>query len=461
MTQRQTRLLKKRHFLPLFLTQFLGAFNDNAYKNALVILITYIVAEKSGMNPQILVTLAAGIFILPYFLLSAMAGQLADKYERSMLIRRVKFVEIVLMVAAAIAFACESVWMLMTVLFLMGMQSTFFGPLKYTVLSQHLADNELIAGNAMVSAGTFLAILLGTIVGGLLILAEIDIPLLSSLFQEKISGGVLMVSALTIVVAVLGWLASRSIPLAPPSSPELKINWNIPHETWRIITFAREEEDVFLSIVGISWFWLVGATFLAQFPNFAKVTLGADETVVTFFLTMFSVGIAIGSLLCNRLLKGIVSGLYAPMGALGMAAFTILLYWFSRNYVAAPEDRLMNFIDFASDKGNWPIIGCLLTISVFGGIYVVPLYAIMQSRSHVEHRARTIAANNVMNALFMVVSALASTAMLAVGLKVTEVFLAIGIVNLPVAYIVRKIVIVQRAKIREKIYAERLAPDDI
>jgi acyl-[acyl-carrier-protein]-phospholipid O-acyltransferase / long-chain-fatty-acid--[acyl-carrier-protein] ligase len=455
MAKTQFSLLGKRRFLPLFLTQFLGAFNDNAFKNALVILITYIAAEKSGIDPQILVTLAAGIFILPYFILSATAGQLADKYEKSMLIRRMKLIEILLMCSAAVAFATQSVWLLMTVLFFMGMQSTFFGPLKYSILPQHLEDNELIGGNAMVSAGTFIAILLGTIVGGLLILAEMHVPLLTPLTGGAISGGVLMVSTLTIGVALLGWWASYSIPKAPASEPQLKVSWNIPRETWRIVCFAREEEDVFLSIVGISWFWLVGATFLAQFPNFAKVTLGADETVVTFFLTMFSVGIAIGSMLCDKLLKGIVSGVYAPIGALGMAVFTVALYWLSKDYVPAPEDQLMNFMSFATDSHNWPIIGCLLAVSVCGGIYVVPLYAIMQSRSPKEHRARIIAANNVMNSLFMVVSALASTAMLAGGFTVTDVFLTIGLVNVPVAFIVRRIVIIQRAKVREKIAAAR------
>lgn len=455
MAKTQFSLLGKRRFLPLFLTQFLGAFNDNAFKNALVILITYIAAEKAGMDPQILVTLAAGVFILPYFLLSATAGQFADKYEKSCLIRRMKLIEICLMVLAAVAFASQSVWVLMGVLFLMGTQSTFFGPLKYSILPQHLEDNELIGGNAMVSAGTFIAILLGTIVGGLLILAEMHVPFLTAATGGNIGGGVLLVATLTIAVGVIGWLASRSIPEAPASEPELKISWNIPRETWRIVSFAREEEDVFLAIIGISWFWLVGATFLAQFPNFAKVTLGADETVVTFFLTMFSVGIAIGSMLCDKLLKGIVSAVYAPLGALGMAVFIGALYYVSKDYIPAPEERLMNFMDFARQSENWSIIGCLLAVSVCGGVYVVPLYAIMQSRSAKEHRARIIAANNVMNSLFMVVSALASTAMLAGGFSVTDVFLAIGLVNVPVAFIVRRIVIIQRGKIREKIAAAR------
>lgn len=439
-------LLGKRRFLPLFITQFLGAFNDNVFKNALVILITYIAADKAGMNPQILVTMAAGVFILPYFLFSATAGQLADKYERSMLIRYVKIAEIILMSAAAIAFAFHSVWMLMAILFLMGVHSTFFGPLKYTVLPQHLHPDELLGGNAMVSAATFLAILLGTITGGLLILAEMDVPILTALTGGAISGGVLLVSLVVIAVAAAGWLASLNIPDAPAPMPELRISWNIPRETWKLVVFAREEEDVFLSIIGISWFWLVGATFLAQFPNFAKSTLGADETVVTFFLTLFSVGIGLGALLCNRLLKGVVSGIYAPLGALGMAAFTVLLYWFSRDYAASPDAPLINMVDFASNSANWPILGSLLAISVCGGIYVVPLYAIMQARSHAEHRARTIAANNVLNALFMVASALASTAMLAAGFTVTDVFLTIGVVNLPVALLVRRIVKVQRAK---------------
>jgi acyl-[acyl-carrier-protein]-phospholipid O-acyltransferase / long-chain-fatty-acid--[acyl-carrier-protein] ligase len=455
MAKNQLHLLGTRRFLPLFVTQFLGAFNDNAFKNALVILITYMAAEQAGMDPQILVTLAAGIFILPYFLLSATAGQLADKYERSRLIRMVKLAEIVLMVAASAAFILQSTGLLLVVLFLMGVQSTFFGPLKYTVLPQHLHDNELISGNAMVSAGTFLAILLGTIVGGLLIMAQLNVPLLSALAGDAARGGVLLVSALIIAVAVLGWLASRAIPSAPASAPELVVSWNIPRETWRIISFAREEEDVFLSIIGISWFWLVGATFLAQFPNFTKVTLGADETVVTFFLTLFSIGIGMGALLCNRLLKGIVSGIYAPIGALGMAVFTVALYWLSKDYTPAPPDQLMHMADFVADSSNWGIIGCLLAIAISGGIYVVPLYAIMQSRSHPDHRARVIAANNVINALFMVVSALASTFMLASGFTVTDVFLAIGVVNLPVAYIVRKIVIIQRTKLRGKIAAAK------
>lgn len=429
MNKDQFDLLTSRRFLPLFLTQFLGALNDNVFKNALVILITYVAAAKAGMEPQILVTLAAGIFILPFFILSATAGQLADKFEKSGLIRRIKLIEILLMIAASIGFYFNSVWLLMGVLFCMGAQSAFFGPLKYSILPDHLRENELIGGNALVEAGTFLAILLGTIAGGLLILAE---------------GGVGIVSIMVISVAALGWLASRHIPQALPPAPELKVNWNIAGETWRIMGYARENADVFLSIIGISWFWLVGATFLAQFPTFAKVVLGADETVVTFFLTLFSIGIGIGSMLCNKLLKSEVSATFVPFGALGMAAFTVLLYFASRQL--APGTEMLDFAAFVASPSHWLIIAALLGVAVCGGIYIVPLYAIMQSRSNPQYRARIIAANNVMNALFMVVSAIATLGLFAAGLSVTDVFLAVGLVNLPIAWMIRWIVKHQQAK---------------
>lgn len=438
MSKDQLALLTSRRFLPLFMTQFLGAFNDNVFKNALVILITYVAADKAGMNPQILVTLAAGIFILPFFVFSATAGQLADKHEKSRLIRVIKLVEILLMVSAAIGFYTSSVWLLMLVLFLMGAQSAFFGPLKYSILPEHLYEHELIGGNALVEAGTFLAILLGTIAGGLLILAD---------------NGVLYVSLLVFVVALAGWLSSRAIPHAAPSAPALKIHWNMAAETWRIIGFARESQDVFLAIIGISWFWLVGATFLAQFPTFAKITLGGDETVVTFFLTLFSVGIGIGSLLCNRLLKGEVSGLYVPLGAMGMAVFTIVLYFASRYLQPGADGSLLTVQGFILNPGYWWVIGALLMIAICGGIYIVPLYAIMQARSEKSHRARVVAANNVLNALFMVVSAIATLGMFSLDFTVPDVFLTVGLVNIPVALLVRRLVRKQRAK-NERIIGE-------
>jgi len=421
----QFLLFAKRKFLPLFLTQFLGAFNDNVFKNALVILITYYAAEKAGLNAQLLVTLAAGIFILPFFLFSATAGQLSDKHEKSRMIRIIKFTEVLLMATAAMGFYLENVWLLMFVLFLMGTQSSFFGPLKYSILPDHLNENELIGGNALIEAGTFLSILLGTIIGGLAILAE---------------GGIAYISTTIIAVSALGWVASFFIPHAKPAAPNLHVNFNIFKETWDIIKYSRKEETVFLSIIGISWFWLVGATFLAQFPTYAKDIIGGNEEIVTLFLTVFSIGIGLGSLICNKLLKGEISGKFVPAGAIGMAIFTVTLYLASNGQAASESSSLIGFSEFINIPKNWFIIFSLLMIAISGGIYIVPLYAIMQSRSEESHRARTIAANNVMNALFMVLSAIGTVGMLSLDFSVTDVFLTLAVINIPVAIFVRKLV---------------------
>jgi acyl-[acyl-carrier-protein]-phospholipid O-acyltransferase/long-chain-fatty-acid--[acyl-carrier-protein] ligase len=424
-------LLKSSRFLPLFIAQFFGAFNDNLFKNALVILITYVVAEKAGMNAQLMVTLAAGLFMLPFFLFSATAGKLADKYEKSALIRRTKVAEIILMLAAVAGLYLENIWLLLAVLFLLGTQSAFFGPLKYSILPTHLKEEELIGGNALIETGTFLAILLGTILGGLMILAE------NGLFQ---------VSLLMVIIAIIGWWASRSIPVAKAVSPQLKISANIVRETWGVIQESRARSDVFLSIIGISWFWFVGATFLAQFPTFAKDTLFADEQVVTLFLAIFSIGIGIGSMLCNRLLKGEVTGSYAAPAALGMACFTITLYFCADFYHAPVMDHLTNAGDFLKGWQAWGVLISLLLIAICGGIYIVPLYAIMQARTDKRKTAQVIAGNNIINALFMVLSALFTLSLLALHWEVTEVFLLMGIINFPIAALVRRIVIIEQAK---------------
>lgn len=435
MLKNQFSLLTSRRFLPLFVTMFLGAFNDNVFKNGMVILITYAIALEAGMDAQTLVTLAAGIFILPFFLLSAMAGQLADSVEKTRIIRWVKIAEIGLMTVGAIGFHTHNVWLLMAVLLGMGVHSTFFGPIKFSIIPQHLSKDELIGGNALVGAGTFLAILLGTLIGGLLILRE---------------GGATFISLLSIGVAVGGLIASRFIPPAP-SPGTSRINWNIAAETWNIVKDARRNEDVFLSIIGISWFWLVGATYLAQFPILASTVFQADETVVTFFLTLFSVGIGIGSLLCNRLLKGKISGTYVPFGALGMAVCTIALYFSCQGLVHIPgnnEGAIMpiGIGRLLSDSAYWPALLSLLLIPIAGGIYIVPLYAIMQERSDDSHRARIVAANNVLNALFMVGSAVLTLVLFGAGFKVTDVFLFIGLINIPVAFYIRRLVKRQQSK---------------
>jgi acyl-[acyl-carrier-protein]-phospholipid O-acyltransferase/long-chain-fatty-acid--[acyl-carrier-protein] ligase len=311
MSENQYHLFRTTRFLPLFVTQFLGALNDNLFKNALVILILYRLAESGGHDGPVLVTIAAGVFILPFFLFSATAGQLADKFEKSRLIRLIKLAEILIMGLAVGGFLWGESYLMLAVLFLMGAQSTFFGPLKYAILPDHLHEDELIGGTGLIEAGTFLAILIGTILGGVMILT---------------GNGVAVVSAAILLLAGCGWLSSFFIPRAEPPSPDLKLNPNIPAETWNIIRAATARRDMRLTILGISWFWLVGATFLSQFPGLAKNVIGANEHVVTLFLTTFSIGIGLGSLFCNKLLDGEITAKFVPFGALGMTLFTLDLF---------------------------------------------------------------------------------------------------------------------------------------
>jgi acyl-[acyl-carrier-protein]-phospholipid O-acyltransferase/long-chain-fatty-acid--[acyl-carrier-protein] ligase len=416
-------LLKTQRFLPLFVTQFLGAFNDNLLKNALVMLITYRLAAETGGNAQILVTLAAGIFILPFFLFSATAGQIADKFDRATITRIIKLSEIGIMAIAIIGFYAHSISTLLVALFLMGVHSAFFGPIKYALLPQHLHKEELLIGNAYVEAGTFLAILLGTIIGGLLVLHE---------------QGLFFISAALLAVAIIGYMASRFIPSAPASDPQLRINYNIATETIRTLNYSRQNKTIFLCILGISWFWLVGATFLAQFPTYAKDILHADETVVTLFLTLFSVGIGVGSFLCNRLLKGRIQSTYVPVAALAMSVFGIDLYFASLSPVV-PEQGLLHARQFVSHLGNWRLLGDLFLLSVSAGLYIVPLYAMMQHQSDPAYRARIIAANNIMNALFMVSSAILIIMMLSLHFSIPQIFLTISLANLGVALYICKL----------------------
>ncbi|CCQ91430.1 AMP-dependent synthetase and ligase [Nitrospina gracilis 3/211] len=418
MLKNQLNLLWTRRFLPLFVTQFLGAFNDNLFKNALVILITYVAAEKAGLNAQLMITAAAGIFILPFFLFSATAGQLADKYEKSRLVRIIKFVEILLMIGAGYGFYIESVNLLMIILFLMGTQSAFFGPIKYGILPELLVEDELIGGNALIEAGTFVSILVGTIVGGLLILRD---------------GGVWMVTGLVVMLATVGFVGSLYIPKRQAAAPKLKVDYNFFRETWNIVRYSYQNRDVFLSILGISWFWLIGATFLAQFPTYGKDIIGGNEELVTLFLTVFSVGIGVGSLLCNRLLKGEIVATYVPLGMLGMTVFIIDLYFASQSTFISTDTELIGAGAFLTHFSSWRILFDMLMISLCGGLYIVPLYAILQSRSEITHRSRTIASNNVLNALFMVVSAIGTAIMLKMGFDVTRVFLTLAILNTFVA----------------------------
>lgn len=422
MGKSQFNLFKTKRFMPLFLTQFLGAFNDNLFKNALIILITYVLASDQTMAPQMLVTVAAGLFILPFFLFSAFAGQIADKLEKSALIQKIKMLEIILMILASAGFLMSDTYLLLTVLFLMGTQSTFFGPLKYGILPNHLEEDELIGGNALIETGTFLSILIGTILGGLMI---------------QTSFGTELVSFLLILVALAGYLSSRNIPVAASTDPDLKVNWNFIGETFAMISQTKKRDALFSAILGISWFWFVGATFLTQFPTYAKETLGANEEVVTLFLALFSIGIGLGSLLCNKLLSGIVTARFVPIAAVLMALFCIDLY-FASDRLNDPSGDLIGFISFISLPSSWRILLDMMGIAIAGGIYIVPLYAILQARSPKSQVSRFIASNNIMNALFMVTSSVVTVVLFAIGFTVPEVFLVIAALSLIVAiYIIR------------------------
>ncbi|NLX75275.1 MAG: MFS transporter [Synergistaceae bacterium] len=415
--------MSKRRFLPLFLTQFLGAFNDNLFKSALVILITFRLAEQNGMNAQILITVVAGLFILPFFLFSATAGQLADKYEKSFLIRIVKFVEIILMCMTAVAFQYLNLFALVILLFFMGAQSAFFGPLKYSILPQHLEEDELVAGNGLVSAGTYIAILTGTLFGGLLILH---------------SFGRVIISTGVVSVAVLGFITSLFIPKALPPDPEVKIDWNIPKATWEIISYVKVIKPVFRSILGISWFWFLGAVFLAQFPTFAKDVLGGNEQVSTLFLIVFSVGVGFGSTICNRILKGRISMKLVAPACVGLSLSTLLLYTFSLLFKKG--DSLVGALVFLQDYMSWGIVLSLFLLAAFGGIYSVPMYALMQSKCPEEHRARSVAVLNITDSFAMVLSAFFVTGLLFMEMSIINIFLVLGIMNLFVTPLLSRMV---------------------
>ncbi|MCW5575218.1 MAG: MFS transporter [Burkholderiales bacterium] len=412
----QFALLGQRRFGPFFGVQFLGAFNDNVYKNALVIMLTFQGAGMTDMGQGLLVNLCAGLFILPFFLFSATAGQLADKYDKAMLTRFVKAIEIVIMVLGAVGFYLMNLSMLLVALFMMGMQSAMFGPVKYAYLPQQLRKDELVGGNGLVDAGTFIAILLGTILGGVLIGFK--------------PGGALWVAAAVLVIAVLGYMASRKVPPSPAPEPDLKINWNPLTETWSNLRFLRTNRTVFLSILGISWFWFYGALFLSQFPAYARDVLGGSESVVTLLLAVFSIGIGLGSLLCEKFSGQKIEIGLVPFGSIGMTVFAVDLYFASPGTVAAGAAGVSALL---AQPGIWRVLFDLVMVGMFGGFYIVPMYALIQSRSEPGHQARVIAGNNIMNALFMVVAAGAAAILLQAGLTVPQLFLITGCLNALIA----------------------------
>ncbi|MDB5048437.1 MAG: putative acyltransferase family protein [Fibrobacteres bacterium] len=411
-------LLAQRRFGPFFGVQFLGALNDNLFKNTMVIMIAFRAATEaeSGM----LINLAAGLFILPFFLFSAVAGQISDKFEKSRIMRIIKTAEIGIMGIGAVGFYTGHTALLFITLFLMGTHSAFFGPAKYSILPQHLRENELTTGNALVEMGTFLAILIGTLAGGLLAGKQNLVA---------ISGSILG-------VAMAGYLISTKIPLAPAMAPGLKLNWNPFSETMALTRIIRARQAVFNSILGISWFWFFGATLLAQLPNFTKHMLHGNESVVTLFLAVFSVSVGIGSVVCAKLSRGDIELGLVPLGALGMTLFLADLSFIS--YPPASEALLgvRALFNGAHAHAAWRAMIDLGMVGAFGSLFIVPLYALIQSRSDEGERSRVIAANNIFNAVFMVASALITMVLFKIGFNTVEILLFTAILNLVVcAYI--------------------------
>lgn len=412
----QFSLFKKRFFSSYFVTQALGALNDNVYKSALLIFIAYQASDELNLNSDMLNNIAAGLFILPFFLFSATAGQIAEKFEKSALIRKVKLLEITIMSCAVIGFYLNNIWFLLIVLFLMGFQSSLFGPIKYSILPQHLDDSELLGGNGLVEMGTFLSIIIGTVIGGVLI-GRGDI-------------GVQILSGLLLAISITGYLASRRIPDTPSTQSNLKINWNPITQTWKTFKFARRQKVVFLSILGVSWFWFYGAVFLTQIPNFTKVSLNGNDLVATLILATFSVGIGLGSVLCEFLSGRKVELGLVPFGAIGMTWFAIDI--FLANPHSGYEGLLSPAQYLAQDGSVRTLLNCAF-VGIFGGFYIVPLYALIQERCERSHLSRVIAGNNILNALFMVVAAVLGAVLLGNGMTIPQFFLLVAILNALVA----------------------------
>lgn len=393
-------LLASRRFAPLFWTQFLGAFNDNVYKQAILLYIVFGSSQWAQSNADLLVNIAAGLFILPFFLLSSLAGQITDKYEKSTLVRRVKLIEIIIMSAATICFWLDLPIALFALLFLMGSQSTFFGPAKYALLPQHLRPEELVKGNAWFEMATFVSIILGTIAAGILM---------------SIEDSLLWVSLTLMSVSLLGYLTSRRIPHAPSSDSTLSIDWNPFRSTIALLRQVKRNKTVFTGVLAISWFWFLGASFLTQFPNFAKVYLLGDTSVVTCLLVMFTVGIALGSATCSILSRGQINLRLSLFGLLGVVLCSAHLAWL-------PEPILLGetqptALHWTALFEEWRTIRALLdtlAIGFFGGWFIVPLYAHVLAKTEPQHRARMVSVINIINALFMVVSALFAIVILVV-----------------------------------------------
>ncbi|NEX61616.1 MFS transporter [Noviherbaspirillum galbum] len=419
----QFSLLSQRRFGPFFWTQFFGAFNDNVFKTALLTILTYDALNWTSMDPGLLNNLIPGLFILPFVLLSASAGQLADKFEKAGLARYVKLLEIVIMMIAAFGWMTHQLWLLVAAVVGMGVHSTLFGPVKYAYLPQHLKPEELVGGNGVIEMGTFVGILLGEVLGAVLVVHK--------------PWGMQLVAFGTIAIAIVGWLFSRGIPHSPAPEPELRINWNPFTETMRNIRFTRQNRPVFLSVLGNSWFWFYGAVILAQFPVYAKDYLHGDHSVFVLLLTVFSLGIGAGSLLCERLSGHKVEIGLVPFGSIGLSVFGFDLYLASQQYV---NTSLVDVAGFLGQKGSIRILFDCVMIGMFGGFYIVPLFALIQTRCDRKHVSRTIAGMNIMNSLFMVVAAVFAMLLLKAGFTIPQLFAATAALNALVAFYIFSLV---------------------
>ncbi len=411
-------MILSRRFFPYFVTQCLGALNDNIYKNVLLLLVTYSQLDSLPISVNLFVNLAAGVFILPFFLFSAHAGLIADNIDKATLIRRLKLLELVIMSCAALAIVTQSYMLMLFLLFLTGTQSAYFGPVKYSLLPQALKETELVTGNAWVEMGTFISILVGTLSAGLLVASE---------FTH-------ILAAMTVVLlAILGFVSSRMIPSLKPMGKIAKVRFAPLSGTWRSIKKVRRTPSIWMAVLAISWFWFLGATYLTQFPNFAKVHLASGPTVVSLLLALFSVGIAVGSFLCERLSFGHVELGLLPFGVLGLTVFGLDLL---AGLPPVPETitQVYSASEFIAMSQHYRVMFDLFMVGVSGGIFIVPLYAFIQSRAKKDECAQAIAANNIMNALFMVCSALLSMLLLgALEWSIVELFTLLSILNALVA----------------------------
>lgn len=416
-------LLGSRRFLPLFLVQALGAFNDNVFKNAFVALLTFRLAADLDISLEVLAPIAAGVFILPFAIFSPFAGQISDRIDKAVMMRWVKLAEIVLMIGAAIAYHLQELIPLFVLLFLMGAQSAFFAPIKYGVLPQYLAKSELVTGNGLIQAATFLSILLGTIVGTNLILTE---------------AGILWTSIAVVGVAVIGWIASLYALPAPPRDENVAVDWTVIPAMVKVFKVARAQPVAFRTIIAISWFWFAGATFMSLLAPFTKNQLGADETVLTLLLAAFSIGVAIGAVLCGMVYRGAIKVGYAPWAAVGIALFSIDLMIATSDVPAQDANALMNITDFLASAHGWRVLFDFLMLAACAGFYVTPLNAVYQNAAPKGERGRIVACSNMIDSAFMAASAVIVALLVQVGLSTPEIFGLVGATGILAAFFVAR-----------------------